>query len=244
MNSNLKTIIFTLLITQLSICCSGQADKTIESDYTQILETGLKGKVKQSTYYVNPAMYGEIPTDTSAFIVKSKMTFDKLGNAIEVNKLFNIDAAGSIKTHKMWFSGKGRDVSIKVLSTFNNGKITVSNDKYIWSDKYTYSIISEQDSTHSNIIVLDKNYQLIRSLFKNNDVVQFTEEVKTIYEHDKIKKIINTVTEKSDDEVIVTYQIQVVQEYDNVGNPTLVYMYNEIDEKEIQQVIYKYYIYY
>ena len=68
--------------------------------------------------------------------------------------------------------------------------------------------------------------------------------VKTIYEHDKIKKTINTVTEKSDDEVIVTYQIQVVQEYDNVGNPTLVYMYNEIDEKEIQQVIYKYYIYY
>ena len=51
------------------------------------------------------------------------------------------------------------------------------------------------------------------------------------------------MTENRDDEVIERIQIQVVQECDINGNPTIIYVFNDKSEQKIEQVIYKEYKY-
>ena len=233
----MKKLLLFLTILHLFIACNGQESNI----YSARVEYGLKGKVKEMTSYICKVEDNQIPKDTTDFIGKYTVTFDELGNARNLNKLYNIDGFGH-REYKIVFSGTGKDISFKDSSFLEDGKVVENNYKYVWSDNYNYTILSEDNDTFSTNISLDKNYRLIKSISKFNEV-QTTEELETIYKNKRIQKIINKMTENRDDEVIERIQIQVVQECDINGNPTIIYVFNDKREQKIEQVIYKEYKY-
>jgi hypothetical protein len=91
---------------------------------------------------------------------------------------------------------------------------------------------------------LDSNYRLIQSVWKHDTIAIFKDDIKTIYNNDRVEKTItkssNIINNKSTEEI----QIDVSKTFDKNGNPTILYRYINEDEKEITDVIYKYYKYY
>lgn len=239
-----KTLVLLLLL-QAFLSCNGQKSKITETTYTQKLEFGLKGSVKEVTGYMCRVENDKIPTDTSKYIGKTTMTFDSLGNMIEKNKLWDL-GIGKVGTAEFSsvFSGTGKDLSFQETSHTGDDDLKKISYKYVWSDDYNYTIVSPEDTTHSSIITLDKDYRLIKSVFKEEDVIQSTEEWETVYKNDKVQEIKTKITEKSDGKPEVSYQIQVMQKYDNNGNPTVIYVYKDIGKQKVVSVIYKKYKYY
>lgn len=242
MKFKLEKILLTILALNITISCNCQNNK--DDTYTQRLEFGLKGEVKELTNFIVNVESDKIPTDTSNFISKSIMTFDKIGNAIELKKIFNIDSFGDSKNYRMLFSGKGKNVVIKAVTSFNNKETFEKNFKYVWSDNYNYTIHCIDNNTNGDSITLDKNHRIIKTIFYTEDSIKTTEESQTIYKNNRIERIISKITEENDNEIIVNYNIQVVKEYDEYENPIVIYVYDDISVQKIEFVSFKIYRYY
>lgn len=239
----MKKIVLLLIFFPLFLSCHGQGNKTTETTYTQKLEYGLKGAVKEVITYIHTAEDGKIPANTAKPIGKITMTFDNMGNIIAINKVWDFESIGKSEFLSV-FSGKGRAISFKETAHLYDGEHKENSYKYIWSDDYNYNIRSDKDSTFSNIITLDKNYRLLKSVFKKEDVVESIEDIETIYKNSKIQEIINKETQNTDGKKMVTYRIQVAQKYDNQDNPTVLYGYDDINKQKMKHVLYKEYTYY
>lgn len=235
----MKKIILILPIFLFFISCNGQ-----NPAYSTRSEYGLKGKVKQVISYICKVEDNEIPKDTADFFGRYTMTFDEAGNAIQLNKVYNIPGLVS-REYKMTFKGTGKDITFKDNAILDDGKMVESNYKYVWLDDYNYTINSLESDTFSSSVSLDKNYRLIKNVYGGEkiDGRQTTEEFETIYQNDRIQKIINKITENMRNDVFESVQIQVMKEYDNQGNPTVIYVFNDKSEQKIEQVIYKEYQY-
>lgn len=233
-------LLFTFL--QLFFSCN----KPSETGYFQKLEYGLKGKVKEVTYYACRVKDDKIPADTADYTIKSTTAFDEMGNIITIDRLynFNVDVPGSIKETKIAFSGKGKDLSQIDKVHFDDGTVKESRSKFVWSDKYNYSIIPQDSSEHSTFVTLDKNYVLKKTVFKNKEAIEPTEEYETLYKDDKISEIIKKITEMVGGKADTYYQIQVMKEFDSSGNPTVIYVYSDVSKQTMTNVIYKKYKYY
>ncbi len=239
-----KTLVLFLLL-QAFLSCNVKKSEITETTYTQKLEYGLKSSVKEVTGYICRVENDKIPTDTSKYIGKTTMTFDSLGNMIEKNKLWDL-GIGKVGTAEFSsiFSGTGKNLSFKETSHTGDDDLKIKSYNYVWSDDYNYTIVSLEDTTHSSIITLDKDYQLIKSVFKEKDVIQSTEEWETVYKKNKIQEIKTKITGNNNGTTEVSYQIQVMQEHDNNGNPTVIYVYKDIGRQKVVSVIYKEYKYY
>jgi hypothetical protein len=233
-----------LLFLQIFLSCNGQETKIT---YVQKLEYGLKGAVKEVTSYIYRVENGKIPANTGNYIGIITMTLDSLGNVITIHKLWDFDRTASTKIDNAEFTsrffGKGKDISFKETSRYSDGDLKEIEHKYVWSDDYNYTIVTQDDNTHSSLITLDKEYRLSKSVFKG-DNMQSVEEWETISKNNKIKEIKTKITEDLEGEVTVTYQIQVVQEYDKYENPTVIYGYKNLGKQKVENVIYKEYKYY
>ncbi len=239
----MKKAVTLLLLLQAFLSCKGQSPKANGTDYVQKLEFGLKGAVKEVSTYICPVKEGEIPIDTAGYIGKIVMTFDSSGNALVVNKAWDFGAAGK-SSYLSRFLGTGKDISFTETSRFNDGEAQEISYKYLWSDDYNYTIVCPDNSVYTSLITLDKQYRLIKSVFREKDRVQSMEDVETIYKDNKIQEIKTRLTSNTDGETKVTYQVQEVQAYDQYGNPTVIYGYNDSNKQKVEQVLYKAYKYY
>lgn len=238
----MKHTAIILLFLQLFLSCKGQGNKTAAPIYTQRLEYRLTGPVQEVTSYICKAEKGSIPTDTTHHVGKITMTFDSAGNAIEMNRAWDFGSMGNSKSNSRFF-GKGKNISSKETVQFNGGDPEEFTYTYQWKDGYNYTIISPEDSSYTTEITLDKNYQLIRNVFKKGDTIQLTEEWGTTYKNNKLHEISTKRIHKEDDGTEDNYQLQVVQQSDRHGNPTIIYVYQDSSKQKVDHVIYKYYKY-
>lgn len=239
----MKKIVALLFLFQAFLSCKGQGPKTTQAVYVQKLEFGLKGAVKEVSTYICPVKEGKMPVDTASYIGKMIMTFDSHGNAIAINKSWDFGEAGK-SSYSSRFFGTGKNISFTETSRFNDGKAQEVSYKYLWSDDYNYTIVCSDNSVYTSLITLDKHYRLIKSVFRENDSVQSMEDLETMYKDNRIQEIKTRLTSNTDGETRVTYQVQEVQEYDQYGNPTLIYGYNDSNKQKVEQVLYKAYKYY
>lgn len=239
----IKKTAIALLFFQVFLSCNGQENKITETTYTQKLEFELKGAVKEVTTYTYKAENGKIPLKNANYTGKVTMTFDSIGNVITINKLWDFGTTGK-SAFLNRYSGKGKAISFIETGRFNDGDLKKINFKHVWSDDYNYAIRSPEDSTFITFITLDKNYSLLKSVYKHKETVLFMEEYKTTYKDDKILETTIKTTNNFDGKMTVSYRIEVVQEYDNHGNPTFIYEYNNSSKQKMENVLYKEYTYY
>lgn len=239
----MKNTLLLILFTQVSFSCNGQDNKVTQNTYSQKLEYGLKGAVKEVTQYTCIIKDGKIPPDKSAHVGKSTMTFDNEGNAIEINRAWNFGTPETSSEFKQKYSGRGKNITFKEISN-SQGNVEEINHRFIWSNDYNYSIVSEKSNPHINTVTLDKNYRLVKYIAKNGDKIESVEEIETIYKNNKIQEIKSKTTEKIDGKMEVSYQIQVMQNFDTNGNPTVIYAYKDINKQKVVAVLYKDYTYY
>lgn len=235
-----NTLLF--LLTQIFFPCNGQDSKIPETAYSQKLEYGLKGAVKEVTQYTCTVKDGKIPTDKSANVGKSTMTLDNQGNLLEINRFWDFGTPDTTAKFKKEYSGKGKNITVKEISNLH-GNTEEINNRFVWSDNYNYSIVSEK-SPYVYTVTLDKNYRLIKYVIKNGDEIESVEEIEAIYQDNKIHEIKSKTTENIDGKMTVSYKIQVMQSFDTYGNPTVIYTYRDINKQNIAGVLYKDYTYY
>lgn len=238
----MKKTLLLFLLSQLFLSCNGQDNKVTQTTYSQKLEYGLKGAVKEVTQYTCAVIGGKIPTDKHDNVGKSTMTIDNEGNLIEINRSWNFGTPDTSANFKKEYSGKGKNITVKEISDVH-GNTEEINNRFVWSDDYNYSIISEK-SPHVYTVTLDKNYRLIRYIIKNGDKTESVEDIETIYQDNKIQEIKSKTTENIDGKIEVNYQIQVTQSFDSYGNPTVIYTYKDINKQKVAGVLFKDYTYY
>ncbi len=240
----MKRTIVLLYLLPVFFFCQGQSNKIPETtNYTQKIEFGIKGPVKEVTNYTCKVTDGKIPADTTDYIGHSTMTFDQSGNVLTLERIWDFGTIGKSRFSST-FSGTGRAISFKQTARFADQEATESSYSYQWSDNYSYRIVSAERNNDTNLITLDRNYRLIKNIFKKESSIQSIEEWETIYEDKKIKEVVTKITEYSKGGTEVSYQVQVVQEYDKYGNPTVIYGYLDRNRQTIKQVFYKKYTYY
>lgn len=244
----MKTVVLLVILLQLFCSCNGQENKISATTYTQKLEYGLHGAVKEVTGYIHTIENGKIPTDTADYAGKTSMTFDHSGNMLAMHRLWKSDTTGNRKRSKtefkLLFSGKGKDISFKEIYRFGDGDVEEGNYSYVWSDDYNYTIVSSGKSTYRSVITLDQNYRLIKSVFMKGDSIQVTEELDFMCNNNKIQEKRTKTTENRNGGMEMSYQLQVTQEYDRYGNPTVIYGYDDLEKERLREVYYKVYTYY
>lgn len=241
--NNIKKTAILLLLLQAFLPCNGQENKIIETAYTQKLEFELKGPVKEVTSYTCKVENGKIPPNSAIHLGKITMTFDNTGNIFTINKLWDFGTLGKSAFLSHYF-GKGKALSFKETGRFNDGDLKEINYKYVWSDDYNYSIVATEDSTRVTFITLDKNYRLLKSVYKHKETMLSMEEFETVYKNNMIQEIKTKTTDNTEGKMVVSYQIQVVQKHDTYGNPTFIYGYKNSSKQKVEYVLYKEYIYY
>lgn len=240
----MKRTIALLILLPGFFSCQGQSNKIPKPiTYTQKLEFGLKGPVKKVTSYTCKVTNGKIPADTTDYIGRTTMTFDHSGNVLTVERIWDLGTIGK-SGFSFKYSGTGRAISFKETARIAGKAPEEGSYSYQWSDNYNYMIVAAERNSDTNLITLDSNYRLIKNVFKKEGSTQSTEEWKTIYKDTKIKEVENKITEHSKEGTEVSYQVQVVKEYDKYGNPTVIYGYQDKDRQTVKQVLYKKYAYY
>lgn len=66
--------------------------------------------------------------------------------------------------------------------------------------------------------------------------IEYSEDTEPIYKNDRIKEINKTTTMNNHGKVSVSYDFQIVQEFDKYENPTVIYGYNDTSRVEIKFV--------
>lgn len=209
-------------------------------------ESGLNGSVKKVTHYVCPIKkHGEIPKDTTNFEVREISTYDSLGNLIEGNAFYQYNNTIMESITRYSGIGKNRTFTQKFLS--GSKDTTVKSYKYVYSDDYHFTIIPTHKVSESNFIMeytLDKDFRIIKSMGKRGDTIEMADEFEYRVRRNKVieKTLKRTVEEGETDRII--HIITVPQEYDQYGNPTLVYIYDNEDKKRVTNVGFTFYEYY
>ena len=241
-NTKKMNKILLLLNIVLLSSCNGQTNNVTEN-YSQKVEYGLKGNVKEMKKYVCKVENNKIPLDTTNFFRSYIKTFDEDGNSIEYN-FSNKNEKNTIYI-KMIFSGKSKDISYKEIVSFDKQKKEEKEYKYVWLNDFTYKIVDINDENYSQTqtIKLNKEFSIIEDNFKQGDY-ESLEKREIIAKNNKIEKIKSTITTKTDDKTDISYHIEVVKKYDKYDNPTIIYIYNTLDEKQLSDVVFQEYIYY
>ncbi|MNS92096.1 hypothetical protein D3C72_1262170 [compost metagenome] len=130
-----------------------------------------------------------------------------------------------------------------MLSALEEGSEKESHHQYVWQDEYTYKIINKDDTTSSQTITLDKDFRIIKMVTESNsfNAVDVRE---TIYKNGRIAKVITRSTDNADGLKNTSISVWVVKEYDQHDNPSVLYIYNNADERQLNAVVFKTYQYY
>lgn len=225
------------LLQLLFFSCNGQNNKTA---YSQKLEAGYNGSVKKVTTYIcEIKRYGQIPTDTTGYKIKTTTVFDSLGNILENNNLYKLSDYTTETSSIYSGTGKNRTVKEKSITGLD---IKEDSYKYVWSDDYNFTIVPIGKPAKSDItaITLDKNFRIIKTIYKRRDTIQTIDEFEYKEKHEEIRK--RTMNEGDNKRII--YQVMVPKEYDQYGNPTVTYSYVDPDKTKLDSVVFTEYEYY
>lgn len=234
-----------LIFFQIALFCNAQEVDTTKLVYTQKLEYGIRGSVKEVKSYTSIVNNGMIPTDTSDWTRRSSMTFDSLGNAIDISYFWHFGADTATSEHKMTFSGKGKAITFKGSTSFNKASTTETSYKFVWLDDYQYNIVREEDSVCVETNVLNEAYGITKKSMSYLDNYLWEDEIETLYEDNRIAEIKIIARVQRNGEMNISREIQVVQKFDTYGNPTVLYEYNNDEGKqELEAVIYRTYTYF
>jgi len=90
----------------------------------------------------------------------------------------------------------------------------------------------------SSMLLWIKNFLLTKSHFLKGGTIQLTEELQTVFENNRIIEIRTKNTGYLEGKDEINQLLQVVQEYDSKGNPTVIYACSNAEKKKWEQVIY------
>lgn len=233
-----KKIAIFIFLPIFFFSCNGQNSKVA---YSQKLASGYNGTVKKvSTYICEIKRYDQMPTDTTDYKIKIITVFDSLGNILESNNLHKLsDYTTEISSI---YSGKGKNRTFKEKA-ITGLDIKEDSYKYVWSDDYNFTVVPVENLAQSDITsatTLDNDFRVIKTVYKNGDTIRITDEFEYNGKHEKIHK--RTVNEGKNKRII--YQIMVSKEYDQHGNPTVIYLYEDPDKQKLDSVIFTEYEYY
>lgn len=219
--------------------CKGQDDHS--KVYSLKAEYGLQGAVKEVTTYLCKVNKQVVPTDTTNVFGKYKLTFDEQGNGL-VNYRKRTNDNGTIIIYEMIFAGKGKNITYKERISIDGKQPGVTDYKYVWLDDLNYKIVKLNDTAENQMITIDHHYRIVKSQFKQGGVTE-TSSYKDILKNNRIEKTI-TQNERKESEVIKSLEVMVMKDFDAHNNPTKIYFYNNLAEKNPETVIFKQYKYY
>jgi len=239
LKQQMKKVALFFLFLLITLSCDRKGDKA----FTQKMVYGLKGAVKNVTSYTYKVENGKIPAKNAKYYdAKTTVTFDSMGNLTTTNELSDYGDLGKSEYSCVYF-GQGKEISYIETERLYTGDVTKRTYKYVWLDDYNYTIVSQEDTTSAISYTLDKNYRLIKSVFKKKGVIQSSNEIERSYNNDKIKETKTKMTLQILGGRII-YRIYVAQKYDSYGNPTIAYMYDDTDKQKLNSVTYSEYTYY
>lgn len=235
--SKILTFAFALLM----LGCT-QKTKSQTQTYTQKVEYGILSPVKEVTFYLCKADKGKIPTDTTNFDKKYDQHFTKNGDLIESytwikkeNDFIKIDRK---------YEGIGRNVTykenVKFLDTTYNEE---TSGKFVWSDSLNYKIVVNGNLEQATSVALNKNYRIAQTLFKSGEK-EYIEKMQYEVKNNRLVKTTTTTITKTPDKTDTVYRVDVVKKYDDYGSPTVIYAYDDKEEKIVSSVFFRVYTYY
>jgi len=234
-------LLLLLNLTVFFTSCNGQS-KDVPKAYSQKTEYGISGPVKEIATYFCKTINHNIPADTTNFFRKDVMIFNQTGDLSIYTK--NISENGKTMHIKMLFEGKGKNISAKELVTFDNEDTQEMEYKYIWRDDYNYEIITQDNYQKDTIaIMLDHNYRIVKTHSKIGGA-ENSENIENILKDNKIIKTISHGITKIDKKEIKYKRIEIIKKYDNYNNPTLIYSFENSNEKNPTTIIFKEYKYF
>lgn len=236
--------ITTILFFFLSLCffsCNGLNNKSV---YSQKSESGLNGSVKKVTKYICPVKNDKIPTDTTHYTARIITTYDRVGNLLTENNFYNLEPR--ITEYITTYSGKGKNRSY-VQKSIQGNLVADGSYKYVWSDDYHFTVVPSDTGNTSGFVIesrLDKDFRIIKSIYKMRDTIRLTEEFEYVIKNNKVQETIHKRMVNEGGNKRIINQVIVPQEFDQHGNPTFIYIYNRPDKQQLQNVTFTIYEYY
>lgn len=209
--------------------------------YSLKAEYGLHGAVKEVTTYLCKVNEQKIPSDTSNFFGKYVLKFDTQGNG-QVNYRKRKNDNGVVIISEIIYAGKGKNITYQERISIDGKQPEVADYKYVWLDNLNYKIVKQNDTTENQIFTMDNNYRIVKSQSKQGDIIE-TNNYKDFIKNDRIEKTI-TLNERKENEVVKNVVVMVMKDFDRYNNPTKIYFYNNLAEKNMETVIFKQYKYY
>lgn len=234
-------VTYLLLLNLLFLFSNCKTQDGEPKGYSLKKEYGLKGPVKELISYMCKAEGENIPVDTANFFGKYRLTFDQNGNVIEDFKRTKNENGTDI-VYRLLFSAKGKNISYDESGSIDGKEIEKSHYEYIWLDDLHYKIAKKTDGGYSVLVTLDKDYKAIKNQLKQTNL-----EVNTTYENliknNRVEKM-KAFSTVSNGETKKNVNVFVMKGFDSHNNPTLIYTYDNLEEKKPTAVIFKKYKYY
>lgn len=226
----MKNTAVLLFLFLLSFSCKGQNNK---STYAQQSDLGLEGTVKKVTQYFCPVENNIIPEDTTNYTTKKIITYDSLGNISEAYNIYKSN--NEITAFTTIYSGTGKNRTF--IMKFISGTVNKQDKSYrcIWSDDYHFKVVPTGKTDSSELMAtytLDKDFRIIKTTFTTGDNIQSIDEFEYIGKGKRIYKKTYYIAK----EERIMYSVQIAQEYDTNGSPTITYLYNDKNTKKIAEV--------
>jgi len=234
-------VTYLLLLNLILLFSNCTAQHSEPKGYSLKKEYGLQGAVKEVSTYLCKVSKKVIPTDTSNFFGKYKLTFDRQGNGV-VNYRKRKNDNGMVIIYEMIYTGQGKNITYKEHISIDGKETEVTEYKYVWLDDLNYNIVNQSDTTQAQMVTTDQNYRIVKSQSKQGDIVG-TNNYKYFIKNNRIEKTV-TLNERKENEVVKSVEVMVMKDFDAHNNPTKIYFYNNLAEKNPETVIFKQYKYY
>ncbi|MEO5911378.1 MAG: hypothetical protein ABIP95_10850, partial [Pelobium sp.] len=142
------------------------------------------------------------------------------------------------------YEGIGRNVTykenVKFLDTTYNEE---TSGKFVWSDSLNYKIVVNGNLEQATSVALNKNYRIAQTLFKSGEK-EYIEKMQYEVKNNRLVKTTTTTITKTPDKTDTVYRVDVVKKYDDYGSPTVIYAYDDKEEKIVSSVFFRVYTYY
>ncbi|QXU41144.1 hypothetical protein [Pedobacter sp. D749] len=209
--------------------------------YSLRKEYGLHGAVKEVSTYLCKVNKQGILSDTGNAFGKYKLTFDEQGNG-QINYRKRTNENGAVIIYEMIYAGKGKNVTYKERIIIDGKQVEEAGYKYVWSDDLSYKIVKQNDTSDVQIFTLNNNFRIINFKLKQGDV-EHNYKTDELIKNNRVEKTI-TLNENAENEITKSFDVMVMKEFDEHNNPTKIYSYDNLDEKNPIVVVFKQYKYY
>ena len=228
--------LFLLNLILLFSNCTSQHGES--NSYSLKAEYGFQGVVKEVTTYLCKVNGKVVPTDTSNFFGKYKLTFDEQGNGL-INYRKRTNDNGKVVIYEMIYTGKGKNITYKEHTIIDGKQPDQADYKYVWLDDLNYKIVKQNDTAVNQIVTLGDNYRIVKVQSKQGGITE-TNSYQDFIKNNRIEKTVTFNESKG----FKSVDVMVMKEFDTHNNPTKIYFYNNLAEKNPQTIIFKQYQYY